>query len=34
MLATGIFLDKLKIAKMIPIYKKDKDTLFTTYRPI
>ncbi len=34
MLTTGIFADKLKIAKIIPIYKKDKDTLFTNYRPI
>ncbi len=33
MLTTGIFPDKLKIAKIIPIYKKDKDTLFTNYRP-
>ncbi len=34
MLTTGIFPDKLKIANIIPIYNKDKDTLFTNYRPI
>ncbi len=34
MLTIGIFPDKLKIAKIIPIHKKDKDTLFTNYRPI
>ncbi len=34
MLTTCISPDKLKIAKIIPIYKKDKDTLFTNYRPI
>ncbi len=31
---TGIFPDKLKIAKINPIYKKDDDNLFNNYRPI
>ncbi len=34
MLNTSIFPDKLKIAKICPIHKKDGDTLFTNYRPI
>ncbi len=34
MLNTRIFLDKLKIAKIIPIHKKGDETLFTNYRPI
>ncbi len=34
MLTTGIFPEKLKIAKMIPVSKKKNDTLFTNYRPI
>ena len=31
---TGIFPDKLKLAKVIPIYKKNEDYLFENYRPI
>ncbi len=34
MLTTGIFPDKLKIAKFMPLYKKDEETLFTNYRQI
>ena len=34
MLHTGIFPDDLKIAKVIPLFKKDDDKLFTNYRPI
>ena len=33
-LATGIFPDKLKIAKIIPKHKQNDDTLFDNYRPI
>ena len=33
-LSTGIFPDELKIAKVIPIFKKDDPTLLKTYRPI
>ena len=32
MLTTGIFPDKLKIAKVIPIFKKDDPEIFTNYR--
>ena len=30
----GIFPDKLKIAKVIPIYRAEDDCLFANYRPI
>ena len=33
-LNTGIFPDKLKIAKILPIYKKDEEYLLKNYRPI
>lgn len=33
-LATGIFPDTLKLAKVLPIFKKDDDQLFNSYRPI
>ena len=31
---TGVFPNKLKIAKITPVFKKDDRTLFTNYRPI
>ncbi len=34
MLKTGTFPDKLKIARIIPLYKKNDSSLFTNYRPI
>ncbi len=34
MLNTGIFPDKLKTAKSIPIHRKDDEMLFNNYRPI
>ena len=34
MLATSIFPDKLKLAKVIPLYKKDDNTILNNYRPI
>ena len=33
-LTTGIFPDKLKIAKVVPIFKKEDDSLLCNYRPI
>ena len=33
-ISTGIVPDKLKIAKVIPIYKKDSPELFSNYRPV
>ena len=33
-LKTGIFPDKVKIAKVLPLYKKDDDTNLNNYRPI
>lgn len=31
MLTNGIFSDKLKIAKIMTVYKKDDETLYTNY---
>ena len=33
-LVTGIFPDKVKIAKVLPLFKKDDHTLMDNYRPI
>ena len=33
-LTNGIFPDKLKIVKVVPIHKSDDDTMFNNYRPI
>ena len=33
-LTNGIFPDKLKIAKVVPIHKSDDETMFNNYRPI
>ena len=33
-LSTGIFPDRLKIAKIIPLFKKEKKTCLTNYRLI
>ena len=33
-LGKGVFPDKLKIARVTPIFKKGNDTLITNYRPI
>jgi hypothetical protein len=33
-LETGVFPDKLKMAKIIPIFKADDPQLFENYRPI
>ena len=33
-ISTGIVPDELKIAKVIPIYKKDSPEVFSNYRPV
>ena len=33
-IATGIFSDKLKKIKVIPLFKKGDDSIFDNYRPI
>jgi hypothetical protein len=32
--STGIFPDRLKLAKVVPVYKKDNENIFNNYRPI
>ncbi len=34
MLNTGISPDKLKLAHIMPMHKKDDESLFTNYRPL
>ena len=34
MLTNGIFPEKLKLAKVIPVFKSGDDQLFSNYRPI
>ena len=34
MLSTGIFPDRLKVAKVVPLFKKGDKSLFSNYRPI
>ena len=34
MLSSGIFPDKFKLAKVIPLHKKDDNTILDNYRPI
>ena len=33
-LSTGVVPDEFKIAKVVPIYKKDNPELFGNYRPV
>ena len=33
LLSTGVFLESVKIAKVIPVFKADDPTLFSNYRP-
>ncbi len=34
MLFTGIFPDKLKVAKVIPVHEKEDERVFTNYRQV
>ena len=34
MFTTGIFPERLKIAKVKPLYKKDDESILSNYRPI
>ena len=34
MINTGIFLNRLKIVKVLPLYKKGEKHIFSNYRPI